>query len=836
MNLLHLIARQWRQRRARTALSIASVAIAAAAVLGVMLAQTSVRMAYRKLLAATEGQPTLEIVSAEGTRFDAGAVPKLTHIPGVQAATPLVTRATMARSGGKRFRTVLLGVAPDDAPAWAMLPLTEGTVCRKDGEALISADLAKRSKIEVGDRLTIIGSRGPRSSKIVGFVNSAALREMAPAAALIMPLEAVQGLYSLGDRINRIRVVLASIEQRDAVREALEARLPKTLAVQAPVAQLELAGGILRSTELALSFAGALSLAMAAFIVLNTLRMNFGERRRDMAVLRVLGVTSRQLVGLQLVEGLLLGFIGALLGIPIGLALGTGLASLMQQLVEAEIPTPETPYWMLAAALVVGPLVAGMAALVPALQSRGVSPVEALGDVEVRRGERFPWWSVIGGAAVWSVAVVLLLLVWLERLSTEAAIPAGVLMLVGFIAVIPALLRPVVRSLETILGPWLKMEGDFAAEQLLHRATRTGLTVGVLVVAISSGVGMGNAIINNVDDVRGWYRRMTAGDIMLSGPSADEVSEVSRDDTDVRQLISDVPGVDFVVETNFLPARAEGVPTVCVVHEFSPNLELPWAVSAENDAHFRARLKAGDAVIGAALAKRLGLSAGDTLRLELQGRQLALPVAGTVRDYTAGGMAVFVDRDRAVDLVSLGRAQVYTVTAQPAAAIDPLVETMTKLVDAEGLNVHSYAVIRGQLDVLIAGIVGALWGLLAIGFVIGGLAVANTLSMSVFEQTRELGLLRIIGMTRPQMRKMIFCESLLLGVLGTLLGTLAGLTTAWIIHLCNEPLLGHAIPFTLHTWLVAANAVACLMITLLAAWLPGERAARLDFLSAIAYE
>ena len=125
---------------------------------------------------------------------------------------------------------------------------------------------------------------------------------------------------------------------------------------------------------------------------------------------------------------------------------------------------------------------------------------------------------------------------------------------------------------------------------------------------------------------------------------------------------------------------------------------------------------------------------------------------------------------------------------------------------------------------------------MAIAFVIGGVAVANTLSMSVLEQTREIGLLRIIGMTRRQMRKLIFCESLLLGVLGTLLGTLAGLTTAWIIHLCNEPLLGHAIPFTLHTWLVAANAIACVAITMLAAWLPGERAARLDFLAAIAYE
>jgi putative ABC transport system permease protein len=137
---------------------------------------------------------------------------------------------------------------------------------------------------------------------------------------------------------------------------------------------------------------------------------------------------------------------------------------------------------------------------------------------------------------------------------------------------------------------------------------------------------------------------------------------------------------------------------------------------------------------------------------------------------------------------------------------------------------------------LIGGIVGALWGLLAVGFVIGGLAVANTLSMSVFEQTRELGLLRVVGMTRLQVRKLMFCESLLVGVLGAALGTVAGLTTAWIIHMCNEPLLGYSIPFTLHKSLVVVNAATALVISLLAAWLPSDRAARLDILQAIANE
>jgi putative ABC transport system permease protein len=836
MRLLHLIARQWRQRPARTALSIASVAIAAAAVLGVTLAQASVRIAYRQLLEATEGRPAVEIVEAAGERFDPQRVPPLSDVAGVRSAVPLVTRATMARANGKRFRGVLLGVPATGGEAWEVLPLTEGDVCRQEGEALVSASLAHSLRISVGDRLVVLGSRGPRSARVTGLVNSEALAELAAGATLVMPLTSVQNLYRLGERVNRVRVTLESSASREAAQAQISARLPDDLVAQAPVAQLELAGGILQSTELALRFAGALSMAMAAFIVLNSLRMNFGERRRDMAVLRVLGVTSRQLVGLQLAEGLLLGWIGAVLGIPAGLLLGRLLAALMQRLAEADIPVPDTPYWTLIAALVAGPLVAGLAAVAPALQSRGISPVEALGDVEARRGERVPRWSIVCGAVVWLVAVGLLLLIADERLAAAAAIPAGVLMLVGFVTVIPALLRPVIRPVARLFSPWTRMEGEIAATQLLQRPTRTGLTVGVLVVAISTGIGLGNAIINNVEDVRGWYRRLTAGDVMVAGPSALDGAVDGGGQRDIRQLLASEPTVQDVVETRYMAARASGIPALCIVHDVRPNLELPWALPPAQADRARAALRSGEAVVGYGLARRLELSVGQRVRLEVQGRTFTVRVAEVVRDYSRGGMAVFLDQAAAAKLIDLGPAQFYTVRVAAPLAIDPLVAKLKGVLEEEGFIVEPFTKLRRQLDLLIGGIVGALWGLLAVGFVIGGVAVANTLTMSVFEQTRELGLLRVMGMTRGQLRKLVFAESLLLGVFGTLMGIAAGLTTAWIIHFCNEPLLGYSLPFTLHAGLVLANGLTCLAITLLASWLPGERAARLDFLAAVAYE
>ena len=110
---------------------------------------------------------------------------------------------------------------------------------------------------------------------------------------------------------------------------------------------------------------------------------------------------------------------------------------------------------------------------------------------------------------------------------------------------------------------------------------------------------------------------------------------------------------------------------------------------------------------GERLARRLDLHAGDTLRLEVQGRVLSLRVADAVRDYTLGGVAVFLDQAAAAKLIELGPAQIYTVATTPATAVEPLVEKLKTLLDAEGLTIESYAQLRGQLDLLIGGIVGA---------------------------------------------------------------------------------------------------------------------------------
>jgi putative ABC transport system permease protein len=136
----------------------------------------------------------------------------------------------------------------------------------------------------------------------------------------------------------------------------------------------------------------------------------------------------------------------------------------------------------------------------------------------------------------------------------------------------------------------------------------------------------------------------------------------------------------------------------------------------------------------------------------------------------------------------------------------------------------------------VQGVVGSLWAILGLGFVVGSLGVANTVTMNVLEKQRTLGLLRAVGMTRGQVTRMVVIESLLLGVAGGLIGLAGGITTALFIQLASQPLLGHPIAASFRPLVVAENLLAAIAITALAAWLPARRAASLDLLESIAAE
>jgi len=835
MRLQFLIWREWRARPGRAVLTLLSVAFAVAAVLGTSLAQSMVRQSYAALSDALAGPPALDIVAAEGGRFPLADVPPLEALQGVRATMPMMFRATSVRAAGKRWKTLVLGLDADAPEAWSRLELTAGHLPAEAGQSLIDASLAQSLRLEMPGRLVVLTRLGTATTTVVGAVSSSSLRTLGNSATLVVSLKTAHRWFGAGGQVDRVRVFVDEAERRESLKAEIAARLPDRLVVQEPASQLRLADEILRSSELALQFAGALALAMAAFIILNTLRMNFSERRWQFSVMRAIGATSRQIHWLVTAEGLWFGCIGAALGIPAGVLVAAVLGRAMQQLLGADLPTTWPSPTAILFGACVGPAVSLLAAWMVARQSRRLSPLAGITGIEPIGLDQYPIRTTLLCAAIWSAAVGCLAAVSFEWLPASWAIPAGLAMLVAFILLIPAALRPMVGGLTRLTPSALRTEGFLAARQLQQRSTRTGLTVGVLVVAISNGLGLGHAILNNVNDVRQWYRRSMSGDFFLQSLNASSPADAPMPEKQVVEQIRQVDGVARVATLRFRAARASGEPVLCVARSFASEPTLPWNLSDFRAASLRRELAEGQMAISSVLAQRLHLGRGDMLRLEVQGRVFQRPIAATVNDYTLGGLVVFLDSTEAERLFDVGPVDIYLVTCRDG--YPPATESnLRALAEQHGLALQSFADLRRYFDGLIDGIVTSLLSLLALGFVVGGFGVGNTMAMSVLEMTRQIGLLRIIGMTRRQVRRFVLTEGLMIGVVGAALGTAAGVVTALVIHFCNWSLLGRDVPLQFHSWLFLANIGGCLATALLAAWGPGRRAARTKLLDAIAYE
>jgi putative ABC transport system permease protein len=249
----------------------------------------------------------------------------------------------------------------------------------------------------------------------------------------------------------------------------------------------------------------------------------------------------------------------------------------------------------------------------------------------------------------------------------------------------------------------------------------------------------------------------------------------------------------------------------------------------------RQALARGDAVAGTVLAQRTGLKAGDEIAVEVYGRATKVRIAALVVDYTSGGASIHLARDTARKLFGMNVADILLVAAEPgnAAAVR---EPLAAIADEHSMVLKSFAEVQSFIDKIVNGVVGSLWAILGLGFVVGSLGVANTVTMNVLEKKRTLGLLRTVGMTSGQVTRMVVLESLLLGIAGGLIGLLGGIVTALFIQLASQPLLGHPIRPSFRPGVVAANMAAAIVITMLAAWLPARRAARLDLLEAISAE
>jgi len=482
-------------------------------------------------------------------------------------------------------------------------------------------------------------------------------------------------------------------------------------------------------------------------------------------------------------------------------------------------------------AATIGVAITILAAIEPAVRAARISPVEALRakfDLPAVSRERFGWI-----AAIFIVVAALALLAWPPALATTGAQRALAVYFVLLLATMlsPLLMRPLARVLGLPVALIFRLEERLARGSLARDRSRTALTLGSLVVGLAMIVALGWSAQAARASAFAWLNDVVPGDEVVSS-----IRPVGPDEG-IEEALAEVPGVATVtpIASFDLAFRGHRLDAVAVV---GADMLADGRLTVTDGDRIKAlnALDAGGSVIvPAAVAGRLGLHAGDTMTVALgAGHHVDLQIAAIVARSIPGssGEAVLVGWKDATESFGVTGADAFAVRFQPGAA--PVArDALATTAETYALQASPIEQIQGAIAEALARVFGVFDALAIVAVIVAGLGIVNTLTMSVVERIRELGVLRAIGMTRRQAIRMILVEAFVLGIIGVLLGSGAGLAVGVVLLALG----GGLGPVAGIPWVPIELAAALgLVLPVIAAVYPARLASRVTIVSALQFE
>ena len=866
MPLKKLSVREIRSRPGRSLLTLLSIVIGVAAIVATSLASTSAQLAQIAMVRAVTGNTSLEIKAIGEASFDGKPLEPVANLPGVAVASPIIRRYSKmfvldpanknlnadsneseSANGDetkdlKPYRVQLLGVIPKLDKQVRSYKLIDG-VDLEDSQSklpsvLMDASFASSAGAKVGFevRFSTRSSLRMQSATVVGLIKPNDASSGIQSGLIVADLRTVQRWSSASGKLDAVQIVLEKGAKVAEVSRSLKAMLPEGLIVQEPTLRSQLAGESTVAMQQGLRLATAFALLISAFIIYNTFQMNVGERRRQLGILRAMGTTRKQLLWMIVREGLWLGSIGTVLGCILGHFGASILRKSTAQLLQIEIPPSPWSVWPYLIAVACGLVVALVGAFFPALRAAKMSPAEAMRVVASGEfGTSRVGWLSFGGTLI-VVGLVIQALSVSHSIDVKHAVLGAVFMKVGIVFLLPGVISELTAWVAWLLSFFLKTEVKLARRQILRHRGRSSLTIGIVFIAMGTGLGMASTILDNIRNVEGWYERAIIGDFFVRAAMPDMNSGQSADMPDgLTEKVTEMPGVALVDTLRFVRARINETSVVVVVRKFNSNTQDFFDLIEGKESSVMTAVRNGEVVLGSVLSERLNLHVGDSLPLETNEGSTNLRIAGVTNEYIAGGLTLYLEAEYAKKLLNVEGTDVIVVKANPSDMAS--VEKQLRSLCAEtGMMFQSYADLVKIIRTTLNGVVGGLWAVLALGSIIAAFGLINTLAMNILEQTREIGMLRVVAMTRSQIRRMILSQALIMGIIGIVPGVLTGIWIAYVINLTTMPVTGHDVKFQIYPWLLVGALMFELFVVVVAAMIPAERAARLNLSSALQYE
>ena len=728
-----------------------------------------------------------------------------------------------------------------DDPDLSPYELQEGRGPEADDEMALNIAALEDGGLEVGDQVTVITQFGREEFTLVGSFTFGSAKSSAGAVSAEFTLAQAQRLAGTDGKIQQVLARGADGLSEEEVTSRIAKVLPAGAeAITGREAAAQLSASVqsgFRFFKIILSVFGGIALVVGAFVISNTFSILVAQRTRELALLRAVGAGRSQVLRSVLLEATLVGLVSAVLGLLAGVALAKGVTALLDA-TGADLPTTTLqvrPATVLLA-FVLGLAVTLTAALVPAIRATRVPPLAALRDVALDRSGTSRGRLVLG-VLVLVVGAFSLSSAWTDG-SSDALPTVGLgalLIIIGAIVIGPLLAAPSVRTIGLPLPRLKGITGRLAAENAARSPKRTSASASALVIGVAL-VGFITVFAASAkESVTAQVERGFTGDFVVQ--SSGGFGPPSGFPASVADTTAAVDGVEVVVPVGF--GRAEFTyPDGDQATEFLTSVE-PERLSEVLDAQMTqgevADLRDDGIIIDTKLADDHDVELGDHIGITLPGgATLDQEVQAISDDENLLGTFTITRDTYATVVPELLDIQVFGKVTE-GADVDAVIADIEDAVSSTpSLQVLDRDGFIGDLASQITSFVTFIYGLLILSILIALIGIANTLSLSINERTRELGLLRAVGMDRGQMRSAVRWEAVLISLLGTLVGLGLGLFLSWalITALESEGLTSFAIPVVS----LAFITVLAALLGTMASILPARRAARLEILDAIATE
>ncbi|MEU6388245.1 ABC transporter permease [Streptomyces sp. NPDC046939] len=854
--MLKATLRSFLAHKGRLTLSALAVILSVAFVAGSLIFSDTVARTFDRLFASTSADVRVSpkeddlnnaVASGEVRTLPASLAVRLRTVDGV-AATHIDAEAENVTVVDRHHDSVGSTTgAPTIATNWeptnrSPVRLTSGHEPRGDGQALLDADTADKKHVRIGDTLTVMARPGSFTVRIVGI---ATFRTTNPGAALVFLNTRTAQRHLLGGvgRATSISLDAADGVSDTRLKHNVVQRLGSSYEVKTAdedaKSSAEDLGSFLDIVKyVMLSFAGV-AVLVGVFLIVNTFSMLIAQRTRELGLLRALGADRRQVRRSVLTEAVLLGLVSSAVGLGVGVGLAAGLIRLMSVFGMNLKGTEMVVGWGTpVAAFAVGVGVTFVAAYLPSRRASRVSPMAALADAEIAGvGRPLRVRALVGLLVGAAGAAALVGCATATGTGTAGSFLALgiVLTLLATVVAGPLLVRPVIRVLGAAFPAVFGSVGRMSQRNALRNPRRTGATAGALMVGLALVAGMSVASASMSKSFDEQIDKTLGADFTVQNANFTPFPQ------EVTEKVKETEGVGLVVRQRFTPIAVhmpDGTRVETTAAGYEPRLDdVAHVTYARGDT--AAALAPRHLALQKKYADDHGARVGSVLRAELPGGRRAAFTVGALTDQEGSGFGMrggfFMGLATLERYVPGGQDSAVYVNAAPGTSPDTLRANLEKTLDGyPQVQVRDLADYKKLVHDQIAVLLYLVYALLGLAIVIAVLGVVNTLALSVVERTREIGLLRAIGLARRQLRRMIRLESVVIAVFGAILGLALGLVWGVAAHqvLALEGMKALAIPWTT----IVAVVVGSVLVGLAAALLPALRASRMNVLAAIAHE